>query len=743
MTPAVTATAAAPTATVPSGLWAVQAAITPETFDPETRRAGVVFSSGMPILRMGMFAGLVSVDRPFVEITGRESTEADLSRFASGRAPVLQDHIQALDFQHGRIVTAQSVPGGGAFGQTIIAGEVEFGEREVTREFLVEIQAGRMGSGSMGYVPLQLRPATAEEIALAQRMDPVLMESAAAQGLPVLVTSRWIGHEWSILSVPADNGVAVQAAAPGFGTHTLTLCGAARQLIMDPEETTEEPEEPAAVEETPVGEGGAAEGPEEQGGGGESPARAAEQGGGAATATADPPRRATQGGGNLSGAEVSELYELGAMAGLAVQEIAPIAAQATDAAVARGRILAIRRDRTNESNPGAPPPETATPGLRVVRERADNVFQGLEEALDFRSGVAGDPSRLRRGQEVHPEPSDMARPYVHCSLLQMAGESLRVLGIRRNPHLLPPQEIAALALQATTGGTTRSDFPKILENSLGKSMLQAYRLAGDEWKTFSRQRNARDFRPQKRIRLHNAGAMLAKVEDGEFKAAHFKESRESYSVSTFGNTVGVTRQMIVDDDLNAFVEIAPQFGQMASYTENATVWPLLTTPVNLEDGLPLYHASRNNIGAGVALSQAAVSAARAAMRQQKNLGGAYVSNAPRILACADSLHLAARQLVTETTPAAAQDVQVFSRGADALSAVVTSPFLEAQSATVWYLFADPRVTPTIEHAYLAGQNGPVLERQTGVLMDGVLLVVRHDFGAGAVDYVGTYYDPGF
>ena len=54
----------------------------------------------------------------------------------------------------------------------------------------------------------------------------------------------------------------------------------------------------------------------------------------------------------------------------------------------------------------------------------------------------------------------------------------------------------------------------------------------------------------------------------------------------------------------------------------------------------------------------------------------------------------------------------------------------------WYLLADPETAPVFVYGFLEGAKGPI----QGV--DGVEISVVFDFGVGAVDWRGDWFNPG-
>jgi len=61
--------------------------------------------------------------------------------------------------------------------------------------------------------------------------------------------------------------------------------------------------------------------------------------------------------------------------------------------------------------------------------------------------------------------------------------------------------------------------------------------------------------------------------------------------------------------------------------------------------------------------------------------------------------------------------------------------------TARYLFASPAVTPVIRYSKLEGNTSPQVETKEGFEIPGIAFLVLHDFGAGIVDYRGTFKNP--
>jgi hypothetical protein len=68
--------------------------------------------------------------------------------------------------------------------------------------------------------------------------------------------------------------------------------------------------------------------------------------------------------------------------------------------------------------------------------------------------------------------------------------------------------------------------------------------------------------------------------------------------------------------------------------------------------------------------------------------------------------------------------------------------LDANSATAWYLAANPNSVDTIEYCYLDGAEGPVIESEVGFEVDGMSWKCRLDFAAKAIDFRGLLKSAG-
>ncbi len=357
---------------------------------------------------------------------------------------------------------------------------------------------------------------------------------------------------------------------------------------------------------------------------------------------------------------------------------------------------------------------------------------GRDERITRRDAVAN--ALLHRYSPTLFPLEDAARQYRGMTLLELARESLGNAGV--STRGLSRDEVATRALHST------SDFPEILAAVTNKTLRQAYEAYPRTFMLFCRQVLATDFKAMHRVQLGEAPQLLEVGESGEFKRGTLGESKESYKVKTYGRVVAITRQVLINDDLDAFTRIPAMYGNSIAQLESDVVWGIVTSNPAMADGTALFHANHRNLaGTGAALDVTSVGAARAAMAKQTGLDKKTVLNIrPAFLIVPASLELKAEQLVAQNL-VPAQSGNVVPQSIRTL-APISEPRLDAASETAWYLAASPNQIDTIEYAYLEGQQGAYIETRNGFDVDGVEIKCRLDFGAKAIDWRGLYKNPG-
>lgn len=357
---------------------------------------------------------------------------------------------------------------------------------------------------------------------------------------------------------------------------------------------------------------------------------------------------------------------------------------------------------------------------------------GRDERVTRRDAVSN--ALLHRYSPTLFPLSEPAREYRGMTLVEHAREFLSSSGV--NVRGMSRDEIATRALHST------SDFPEVLAAVTGKTLRQAYDAYPRTYVPFCRQVLATDFKAMHRVQLGEAPQLVKVNEGGEFKRGTLAEGRESYRVETYGRVVAVTRQVLINDDLDAFTRIPAMYGTAIATLESDVVWGIILANAAMSDSIALFHQNHGNLAnPATALSVTAIGAARAAMARQTGLDKKTILNVrPAYLIVPASLELAAEQLVAQNL-VPAQTGNVVPSSIRTLTPI-SEPRLDAASLTAWYLAASPAQIDTIEYAYLEGQQGAYIETRNGFDVDGVEIKCRLDFGAKAIDWRGLYRNPG-
>jgi phage head maturation protease len=366
--------------------------------------------------------------------------------------------------------------------------------------------------------------------------------------------------------------------------------------------------------------------------------------------------------------------------------------------------------------------------------RTSNISVG--ENLDVKSmrdGISGAMAyRMTSGAEEHTE---LSRKYQHLSTLEV----IKKLHAQRGENLdgMSKMEIAS------RGSHSSSDFPILLANSLRKTLRRAYSEAAQTFAPIVRKTETADFKEVTRAQLGDAPALKKKLETGEYEYGTISESAEKYSLSTYGRVVALSREMIINDDLDAFGRLGVMFGRQAGHLESDLAWGVITSNPTMADGNALFSAAHGNIDAvGAALAVPSLGAAREAMRLQTSLDGTKLNVAPKYIYTPVALETVADQLTTQITPATSGDVNPFGPNGSSRLRNTSEPRLDDNSDISWYVFADTAQIDILEMLYLTGERSPVLDSMIDFDTDGMKMKARHTVACTAIDWRGAYKNVG-
>jgi hypothetical protein len=287
------------------------------------------------------------------------------------------------------------------------------------------------------------------------------------------------------------------------------------------------------------------------------------------------------------------------------------------------------------------------------------------------------------------------------------------------------------------------DLPNIVLDAATKSLRAAYESTPRTFVPWTKKGTAPDFKNINRIQLSGGPSIDLIQPGGEYKRGVVTDGKETYALATYGKILGITRQTIINDDMNAFTRLPALMARAAADMESDTVWGIITTNGTLQQTtFALFGTSHANLTTGAAtgtINITQIGIGRAAMRIQKGLESRPINVRPQFLMVPVAKEGDAEQFTSTAYVASSQSsVNPYSpQGRNPLTPIA-EPRLDANSTAAWYLAADPNQVDTIEYSYLEGQDGVYMESRMGWDVDGIELKVREDFAAKALDYRGLW-----
>lgn len=227
------------------------------------------------------------------------------------------------------------------------------------------------------------------------------------------------------------------------------------------------------------------------------------------------------------------------------------------------------------------------------------------------------------------------------------------------------------------------------------------------------------------------------AEGAEYKFISIGERREQRVLATYGERFSITRQAIINDDLDSFSRIPRKMGRAAIRTVGDLAYAVLTGNAAMADAIALFHASHGNLQGAATISTAAVDIMRVAMARQKDIGQTTGSLNIRMkyLLCPITIEGAAKVVrESEFEVGAATKNNTVPNSVRNSFEVVSDARLDDASTSIYYGMADPSMHDTVVVDYLDGQRTPTLEQQAGWAIDGAEFKVRIDASAKALDW---------
>lgn len=383
-----------------------------------------------------------------------------------------------------------------------------------------------------------------------------------------------------------------------------------------------------------------------------------------------------------------------------------------------------------------------------VRDEAEqrNV-RTLGMALAIRSGLpicarTASPSERAEAERA----ADVAHRFRDLSLVDVCREAIRLDG--RNV----PQGRMDMIREAVSGGSLAGIFTA----AVNLQLMQSYQEWPDSTVGWVRESDVPDFKTNTRTLLGKGGGLKRLPRGGKADHTSIGDVSETYAIARFADQFVVDDQDIIDDRLNALLDMPMQMGAEARRLRPDLVYSILLANAALgADSVALFHATHANLGTGggSALAAGSLEAGIAAMGSQTQ-NGKVLNVQARFLIVPQALKFTALVLLRSAqriiasasggtyNPLLDEDIQLRvdnKIGATGVTDPVTGTAYTG-TATNWFLAASPTIAPTVEVGYLVGTGrAPMLRSfvldkgQWGIGWD-----IKMDIGAKALDYRGLY-----
>ena len=334
--------------------------------------------------------------------------------------------------------------------------------------------------------------------------------------------------------------------------------------------------------------------------------------------------------------------------------------------------------------------------------------------------------------------ADGYREFANMTLFDIARECLKRAGI-------PSKGLSRMELVGRAFAHTTSDFPLILQNIANKALMEGFNAEPETWQEWCATGSVSDFKTNTLVRIGEFDDLEEIKEGAEYKQAQkIYEQQEQYSIATYGKLFTITRQTIINDDLNALAIIPKNMGEAARRKIADLAYSVLIDNPTMGDGKALFHSAHGNLAStGSEPTLDAIEKAIEAMRLQKDIGGKRRLNIkPQFVIV---------PIKYEISVLKALGTQYFSVNGSTLEGVkniiankynlkVIADGRLDDAGNAWFL-AGPK-GKTVILFFLDGQQAPTLETQKGWSVDGVEYKVRIDCGAKAISWKALYKNPG-
>lgn len=344
--------------------------------------------------------------------------------------------------------------------------------------------------------------------------------------------------------------------------------------------------------------------------------------------------------------------------------------------------------------------------------------RALEAAMCMSAGMSED----KAAEQYDAQAMDAAtsREMRGAGIHSLIYETIAATGGSARPGRVDDSTIRAAfeadrQIQASGGGGFSTiSLTGILSNVANRTLLESFEAVPRVSQSIAAEIDVNDFKEVDMLRLTGSGTFEKVGADGELKSTQLTEEKFGNKLETYGRMISLTRQMIVNDDLGAFLQIPRLIGRMSALQLESEVFSKL-----LENPNSFFSAGNKNFisGADTELGIDSLTAAEQKFLDQVDQSGNPILLTPSVLLVPTSLKVKAQQLFRETAvdvTTTANKPQIASNPHAGKFTPLASPYLNAQSlsgssAKAWYLMSNPQDVAALSIVFLRGRRTPTIE----------------------------------
>jgi hypothetical protein len=250
------------------------------------------------------------------------------------------------------------------------------------------------------------------------------------------------------------------------------------------------------------------------------------------------------------------------------------------------------------------------------------------------------------------------------------------------------------------------DLPNLLTSTGNRRLMERFLVADAGVRIAASVRQLQDYRAAGIIDAGMIGTAKEVKEGGEVTFSSVDEVAATYKPARYALGLSFTPQALANDDLSALDTAISELAEAMLDTEATALVDLLegaSLGRNAPDGKSLFHADHANVVTPGPLSIEAIGSAVAKLRNQKSLGGRYISTEPAAIIVSPGFETTARQLLSGAIQAA--------------TSAAVNPWANLEIAV------EPRLSGSF--AYVVGTGRKALE--LGRLTSGPTMTTEVDF----------------